>query len=302
MAKAPNQKTVQEPHRARNSESREMHKEPAVKETATSPQLLASKSNTLEIVPGYRKPTVTAAPTSLPADAIAGSLAERSVAEVVIDVDDRVRVTNVEDYPWRAICALRILAQNGRRYVGTGWLIGPRTVATAGHCVFMHDAGGWAKEIAVIPALDGEREPRGKFASKTFRAVDGWIRNQSTDSDYGVIQLDQPIGDEIGYFAFGAVSDSDVQSVDANISGYPADRDGASHQYYHARRILKANRTRLFYDIDTVGGQSGSPIWIDLGSRGRVAIGVHTTGAARGTSGTRINDDVLANLRAWKKE
>ena len=102
--------------------------------------------------------------------------------------------------------------------------------------------------------------------------------------------------------AIGALSSAELRSMDANLSGYPADRDDASRQYYHARRILKATRTRLVYDIDTYGGQSGSPVWLDLGARGRVAVGIHTNGASGGNSATRINDEVFRNLRTWKAE
>ncbi len=76
---------------------------------------------------------------------------QESVLEIVIGADDRVRVTNVTAFPWRVICSLQIRAQDGSRWIGTGWLIGRRTLITAGHCVYIHDRGGWATRIEVIP-------------------------------------------------------------------------------------------------------------------------------------------------------
>ena len=50
----------------------------------------------------------------------------------VIDEDQRVRVQQ-HQYRWSAICHLVIWRQNGVQSFGTGWIIGPTAVATAGH-------------------------------------------------------------------------------------------------------------------------------------------------------------------------
>src|SRR5271157_3349706 len=76
--------------------------------------------------------------------------------ETVIDRDDRVRILDTELAPWRMICALRMQGGSGAGAIGTGWFIGPRTVITAGHCVFSnYFFGGWASTIEVIPGLNG---------------------------------------------------------------------------------------------------------------------------------------------------
>ena len=85
--------------------------------------------------------------------------AASQMREVIIGTDNRVRINPTTSYPWRAICALKITAANGTKWIGTGWLISPRTVITAGHCVYMHDEGGWAKSIEVIPARNDTTNP-----------------------------------------------------------------------------------------------------------------------------------------------
>src|SRR5918912_3129628 len=71
---------------------------------------------------------------------------------VIGPTDDRVRILDTELAPWRMICALRMRGPTGAGAIGTGWFIGPRTVLTAGHCVFSnHFFGGWASSIEVIP-------------------------------------------------------------------------------------------------------------------------------------------------------
>lgn len=237
-----------------------------------------------------------------PPDASFGIGEGRLWDEHVINADDRVAVPDVYQYPWRTICALRITSRTGNQYVGTGWLAGPSLVVTAGHCVYLHKDGGWAREITVIPALDGHQAPRfGALKAKRFRTVDGWIDGKAAGSDYGGILLDQPIGEQLGYFAVGALGDRQLKRSWANISGYPSDRGSAREQYFHARLLVEVNESRLFYDIDTFGGQSGSPIWFTADDGRRIAIGIHTSGSQRENAGTRITGNVLANLREWRR-
>jgi glutamyl endopeptidase len=238
-------------------------------------------------------------------DVAVASFGDTSFLEVVIGNDDRVKVDNalMSANPWRQICALRIRSQSGRIYVGTGWFIGPKALATAGHCVFLQDDGGWATSIEVIPARFGSTNPFGALRSTRFSAVDGWTMQKLRDFDYGVIHLDSDeVGLQLGNFEVASFPDAILNAINAKISGYPADRDQAQFQYFHERPIQSVTPTRLAYDIDTFGGQSGSPIWQDTEENGLVAIGIHTVGAISGNSGTRISDDVLGNLISWLEE
>jgi V8-like Glu-specific endopeptidase len=126
-------------------------------------------------------------------DAIYGSYSdmssERSLAEVIIGPDNRVRINPTTTYPWRAICSLKITAANGKKFIGTGWLVSPRTVITAGHCVYMHDEGGWARSIEVIPALNDASRPYGSFVGTVLRSTNGWVQSKNREYDYGCIIL-----------------------------------------------------------------------------------------------------------------
>jgi glutamyl endopeptidase len=230
---------------------------------------------------------------------------DRMILEAIIGDDDRVRVQpeTMTENPWRQICALRILSQSNQQYVGTAWFIGPRTLATAGHCVYLQDDGGWAKSIKVIPAKQGPLEPLGHQMSTRFASVDGWVKDRKRDFDYGVIFLDDDrAGQAVGNFEVRAVPPGELRGPEAQISGYPADRDAATFQYFHMRPLKDVTDTRLVYDIDTFGGHSGAPIWQNTKERGVIAVGIHTTGGVTSNSGTRITDDVLDNLISWTSE
>lgn len=240
--------------------------------------------------------------TSLaPSDAGFASFGTTRLLEVVIGDDDRQMVSNVLESPWKKIAALRIHSKTGKIFVGTGWFISPTVLATAGHCVFMHDEGGWPVQIEVIPALNGLERPFGSAISTKLESNNGWVNDRNSDFDYGAIILEKPISEEIGWFSVAAAPDEYLKSNIANISGYPIDRDRATRQYYHARNIIRASSRRIYYEIDTYGGQSGAAIWMNLGEGDRVAIGIHTTGNSTSNYGTRITEEVFNNLQTWKK-
>lgn len=235
-------------------------------------------------------------------DAAQGSFGSTRMLEVVFGRDDRIPAKDIKVNPWRQIAALRIAASNQDFFVGTAWFIGPRTLVTAGHCLFLHKAGGFPLYIDVIPGKTGVVDPFGKARATEFRVVDGWRNLKRRDMDYGVIQLaDDALGKKLGWFAVDVLDDDALKAAEVTISGYPADRDNADKQYFHKRKLDGVSPNRLEYEHDTFGGQSGSPIWMESGGA-RVAVGVHTTGGATSNSGTRINEAVMENLITWVEE
>jgi glutamyl endopeptidase len=241
-----------------------------------------------------------------PLDALYASYADlipeamRQRTEVIIGADNRVRISPTTTYPWRAICALKITAKNGSRWIGTGWLISPRTVITAGHCVYMHDQGGWAKSIEVIPAMNDASRPYASASSSTLRSVTGWTQSKNRENDYGAIILPSNYrpGATTGYFGFGVKDDAYLKASVLNVSGYPGDK-GGNQQWFMALKPKSVSSRIITYDIDTMGGQSGAPVWLKVGEA-RTAVGVHTNGHSSGNSATRIITAVFNNLQAWK--
>ncbi|MBS1695257.1 MAG: serine protease [Actinobacteria bacterium] len=236
----------------------------------------------------------------LPAfDAIVGSYPELAdIAEVVIPPDERVRIQNTSVYPWSAICALRITANDGRQFIGTGWLISPRTVITAGHCVFMHDAGGWARSITVTPGCNDAAQPFGSRVGTSLRSVTGWVSSKNREHDYGAIILSAPFDRFPGSFGFATRDDAFLLNAALNLSGYPGDK-GGRQQWFMAQRPKSVSARVITYNIDTFGGQSGSPVWV-LQNGNRHAVGVHTNGSGSGNSATRITSGVFDRLQSWK--
>ena len=230
--------------------------------------------------------------------------------ETVIGVDERQRILDTNTAPWRMICALRMSAGGGSA-MGTGWLVGPRTIITAGHCVHSTEFfGGWAKEIEITPGRNGDEAPFGRVVSKQFSSVDKWVKDADPDFDIGCIHLSEPIGNTIGWFGLASLPANELEKCLLNISGYPADRGLGTEQYFEANRVLRVTDRRIFYDVDTYGGQSGAPVWIyQDGNTQPLAVGIHAYGVGgtpsifgiTANSAPRIIPEVLAQIQAWIK-
>ena len=226
--------------------------------------------------------------------------ANGTIMEVVMGPDDRVQIDNTQDFPWRCICALNITAGDGTRWIGTGWFASPRTVITAGHCVYMHSHGGWVTSIEVIPGCNDGQHPYDLTVSASFRSVKGWTEKQLRNYDYGAIILpaEGALGTIVGSFGIINLSDPELTELKVNLSGYPSDKTRGT-QWFHASALDSITDRTLVYSIDTAGGQSGSPVW-RLKNGERHVVGIHTNGDISGNSATRIVAPVFDNIGSWK--
>jgi V8-like Glu-specific endopeptidase len=194
--------------------------------------------------------------------------------ESVCGRDDRVKINNTTSIPWRLNCQLIITKANGAKSRCTGWFIGPRTVMTAGHCVYSHASGGWARKIEVIPGMNGPSKPFGSQVGTSFRSVKGWTKKKKAAYDYGCIILpNDSLGRRIGWFGFASLSAKSLKNLLVNNSGYAGDKPFGT-QWYNAGRITKVTARRLLYMLDTFGGHSGSAIWRYRSGK-RHAVGIH---------------------------
>lgn len=241
----------------------------------------------------------------------------RSVVESILnDADRRKQILETELAPWRMICSLGIQTKNNAHYVGTGWFVGPRTLITAGHCVYDPvELGGWAKQITVMPGRNGETVlPFDKIVSAKFSTTDRWLDAQDPNYDYAAIHLDQDLGSTVGTFGIAVLPDADLTGRMVNVCGYPVEPGNGQFQYFHANRVNALTPRRLFYDVDTMGGQSGCPVWVylddDPDATNPIVVAIHAYGVG-GTpsdlsvvanSGPRILPEVLEVIKGWTQQ
>jgi glutamyl endopeptidase len=216
--------------------------------------------------------------------------------EVIIGPDTRERLYTTT-YPSRAKVLITFSA--GRC---SGTMIGPNTVATAGHCVHSGGAAGAWYSVAsfrIYPGRDGASSPYGVCTARSLHSVTGWTVSGNEEYDYGAIKLNCTVGNTVGWFGITSATPTDFPSI---IGGYPGDKPLT--QWTSSDRIRVVGTRQVFYLNDTIGGQSGSAVWYDRS--GPYMIGIHAYGTHGAGShalynhGVRITSGVFNNLVAWK--
>ncbi|MCY9367697.1 trypsin-like serine protease [Bacillus spizizenii] len=214
--------------------------------------------------------------------------------------DERLKMFT-DSFPGRAICRLIITRGDGTQGVGTGWLNGPGSVVTAGHCVYSKRLNQWSKSIVVVPGKNNTNELYGKFISSNFWSVAGWTQDKNTEYDYGVIELNEKIGHELGYFGFGCADNLNLDDKKIINSGYPTDKRDINEiatQWYSKGEIHNITEKNVYYMLDTYKGNSGGPVWLD--DEKYQAICIHTNGGCP-NYGTKITKQVFNNLLRLKE-
>lgn len=211
----------------------------------------------------------------------------------IVGVDNRERA-NERTFPHSCICKLIITDQDGRRFLGTGFLVSKRCVITAGHCVYFRD--NWARQIKVIPGATNATEPFGAVVSTSFRTVSGWKDQGNDNFDYGAVLLP----DDTLFRNVNAVMNYGESSTEVKVAlaGYPLDKDGS--QWMSAGRIVARSKFSVSYDLDTESGNSGSPIYTAEGGNASV-VAVHNVGS-NPNRGVRISAEVIKIWKEWSSQ
>ncbi len=212
----------------------------------------------------------------------------------------------VEDpslYPW---CVnVRLFMQFGSSfYVGSGVLIDPLHVLTAGHCVF--DYGGtndWADDIVVIPAYENGGGPFGWARAASLHSWTGWTQSGSFDHDMGVIDLDRPIGALTGWHGFGYNNNNSFFTGNTfHNPGYPAESPyNGEYLYYWYGSFDWVGTYQLTFFKTAYGGQSGSGAY-HINGGDRTVYAVLSNGWALWTNDVRITEAKFTHIAGFIAE
>jgi glutamyl endopeptidase len=144
-------------------------------------------------------------------------------------------------------------------------MIGPNTVATAGHNIFSHKYGNWANRVIVTPARNGSgtgstAAPYGTATSTGLSTSTEWAHNQDVTRDWGIIRLNKNLADDTGYLALGWNSNS-YNGTSIRINGYPKVNNSHNFMYRTPGTITSSQTLTLrSNNVRTEEGMSGSPV------------------------------------------
>lgn len=222
--------------------------------------------------------------------------------DVVFDPrDDRKPVPDTLITPFSSICRIGAFRDglNTETASGTGWIVNPLTVVTAGHVVFHSsysstDEASYAKKFVINPAYTEAGGVIEEYSTENAVAHAVFRSSGSVDFDIAVLRLASPLAMRFRSLAYYSVDDTHLINQNGFVAGFPVDHDDGKTMVVATGRVVEVETQRMMHQIDTVAGQSGAPLWV-LDTEGNpVVVGVHVDGfgARAVNSAVRINEQI----------
>jgi len=115
-------------------------------------------------------------------------------------------VPGVDGYPYTAICYVVATFPDGQSFRGTGVMVGPNDVLTAGQMLWDKEHGGAASSVTVTPGYNNGVAPFGTYqgALLSYYPVDqdgnGIVNRDEVQFDVGIIGLSTNVEGQTGSF------------------------------------------------------------------------------------------------------
>ena len=215
---------------------------------------------------------------------------------IVGGTDDRMQITDASGYPDRIVGWLWSQASDDTWSTCTATLIGPSTLVTAAHCVFIHEKNGWIKDMVWIPGItDPESAPFGTYTWENINILKGYIENYDGTNygsampwDLAVITLAEDAGNQLGWLGFRV---DDASNWDATIIGYPGDKpEGTMWKNTCSIKPDQFGDLIFWHECDTFAGSSGSSMWEDAGGGDLYIRGINVAEDDKVNYGVRFNE------------
>jgi V8-like Glu-specific endopeptidase len=211
---------------------------------------------------------------------------------------------------WPYVCFLQMrypLTSVGAVSVGTGALITPRLILTAGHVVYNFQRGGWA---TFAQATLGH--PRFSLQGIAVRTTPEWELQDSrlppsaasrSPHDFGVVAFPQAVDDQVQPLPIAPADDPLLLQSLLNVAGFPSTAQPLGTLYGAHAIPTTVGADRIDYPIRTYEGMSGGPGYtFDETSQERTVRAIHTSFVGGEGSAVRVTESVMTHVRQWMQE
>ncbi len=228
----------------------------------------------------------------------------------VVGSDDRIRITDTSSVPWMYHCYLSFHFSGHGSFRGSGCLVSPYMVLTCGHNVYDR---GWVLYIDQVTIAPGQIQdyeddpvtrPYGTREGLEFVTNTDYItctNNERHDYDYAAMFFSPPFSGISTYIPVEFSASLPVGEI-LQTAGYPAEVQGESNSkaLWSGSGTVDSYTTakRLWYTIDSTGGQSGSPVLKDYTGSKRI-VAVHAFGTTIANGGPRLRAYNQALIEGW---
>lgn len=241
-------------------------------------------------------------------------------------VDRRLVVQDHMEPPYGSISFLRVIYNMTPRdelvFSGTGFRNGLNQIVTAGHNLFVDEElieetcvkrkiplkdFKFNKRNITVEAFFGFRQNKeGESFYTHLSRVNGSHCSVHNERDFGVVSLSAEksvfLDEHVGALSIGFLPDQPHEYLDKEVSivGYPGEKEPIE-MHFHSGPIKSIDhRGIVYYEVDTSGGNSGSPGFLDLKKTGSIGVAnfpaclVHTHRSKDPlNAGVKIDDDLV---------
>ncbi len=218
--------------------------------------------------------------------------------DAIIGTDERTQVTNTKTGSYLKTAYMTYTydnvyneAENTYESVSnfsTAFMVGPNIVATAGHCLYQDvtDSGDYDDEIYNprfpdkvefyfgVNSLSEVNSSYEYYAEGEVVHIEySYYISPSFDHDWAVVELDRDLGNTTGWF--GRIANWYDTSAPVDTYGYPVDKPRATMWEITGNFYNKTDFRYYTNNIDTIGGQSGSPYVIAYSGVDGYVCGIH---------------------------
>jgi V8-like Glu-specific endopeptidase len=198
-----------------------------------------------------------------------------------MDGEDWIEITNPRVWPYFGVAYIQS-EWGGATGQGTGFMMGPDLLVTSAHCVYPWFNGNprFLSSLKVWAAAgpSGWRANNEYYAEAEIVSIDREFYenpHQNVSHDWCAVKLDRPLGYQTGWY--GKIAGWYEGNAEVYSYGYPSG-SGAIMQETRGELIgWQGNNSVYEYTLDTMVGQSGSPVFMTASNGNSYVCGIHSS-------------------------